>query len=510
MSGARSRTGNLRILAAALLCGSASAIADSAQAVVVISAAATANMSCVKDNCQPTKTNAVLNVTQLQNMLASGNVKVTTGSAKLAPLVKDIDVRAGLTWTSANGLTLDAYHSIVAQSPISVAGTGPLTLKYNDGDTSGDLSFHAKGKVTFFGTTNALTINGKAYKLFNSIPALAKAITKNPSGLFALSKQYDFKTTHTGSPIPGELFGTVEGLGNAVRFMGITGPANTSLGLFAEVGNSGVVRDIGLVNAQVQGSGGSSDGSLIAYNAGTIDNAWSTNATIYDIGALNVGGLVGLNSGTIENSWASGCGATANNTAGGLVGENDGNIFNSYVADGYAFANIAAAGGLVGFNDGLIETGWSTATATGPIAGGLVGSNAGGTVEIAYARGQVSGESSGSTVGAGGLVGVYNGGFINVAYSTGMVTGAAGEYVGGLIGNVERADTPTTTYWDLDTSGVSNPSLGAGNTTNESGITGLSTSQFQSGLPGGFSSAVWAQNATLNGGYPYLTSVPPK
>ncbi|MEI9932852.1 MAG: hypothetical protein WDM89_20525 [Rhizomicrobium sp.] len=68
-----------------------------------------------------------------------------------------------------------------------------------------------------------------------------------------------------------------------------------------------------------------------------------------------------------------------------------------------------------------------------------------------------------------------------------------------------------TPYWDLDTSGISNPAQGAGNQASDPGITGLTTAQFQSGLPAGFDPGIWKQNAKLNNGYPYLIdNTPPR
>ena len=45
---------------------------------------------------------------------------------------------------------------------------------------------------------------------------------------------------------------------------------------------------------------------------------------------------------------------------------------------------------------------------------------------------------------------------------------------------------------------------------NVSGITGLTTVQFQSGLPAGFDPAVWAQSPGINNGFPYLIANPPE
>ena len=108
---------------------------------------------------------------------------------------------------------------------------------------------------------------------------------------------------------------------------------------------------------------------------------------------------------------------------------------------------------------------------------------------------------------AGGLVG-DNGATISFSYSTGTVTGAA--TIGGLIGDDEaQPGSITDSYWDTDTSGIMNLGQGAGNIANDPGITGLTTAQFQSGLPAGFDPTVWAENANIDDGFPYLLANPP-
>jgi hypothetical protein len=65
-------------------------------------------------------------------------------------------------------------------------------------------------------------------------------------------------------------------------------------------------------------------------------------------------------------------------------------------------------------------------------------------------------------------------------------------------------------YWNINTSGISNKSQGAGNFPNDPGIVGLTTTQLQSGLPSGFSATVWGQSASINNGFPYLLALPPE
>jgi hypothetical protein len=162
------------------------------------------------------------------------------------------------------------------------------------------------------------------------------------------------------------------------------------------------------------------------------------------------------------------------------------------------------------------------------VEGGLVGKSDGGTISLSYATGAVSGY-------AGGLIGGASGTEIADCYAEGSATGAvqAGGFAAGMdrestilrsyaIGQVSNANkyrggftgyydssTLENDYWDLDTSSIGDPSLGCGNTPNCSGVTGLTDAQLKSGLPPGFDPNVWAQDPSINNGYPYLLANPP-
>jgi hypothetical protein len=142
--------------------------------------------------------------------------------------------------------------------------------------------------------------------------------------------------------------------------------------------------------------------------------------------------------------------------------------------------------------------------------GGLVGFN-GGTIVNAYATGGVS---VAQLSYAGGLVGFNEfgtSGIIQKSYSTGSIKAGSGAFVGGLLGFDQTTFRALTdTYWDTTTSGVTDPRKGAGNKKNDPGIEGLTTAQLQSGLPDGFTSAVWAEKSSINGGLPYLLANPPR
>ncbi len=174
--------------------------------------------------------------------------------------------------------------------------------------------------------------------------------------------------------------------------------------------------------------------------------------------------------------------------AGGLIGQNRHDIPKPNVSGSFATAAVSNAGGA---------------------AGGLVGQSvAGGWVMDSYATGPVTGIN---TAAAGGLVGVLSedAGATQTSYSTGAVSSGSGASVGGSIGQDLASGGITNDYWDLDTSGVSNPHQGAGNVPDDPGITGLTDAQLKSGLPPGFDKKVWAINPKINNGYPYLINNPP-
>jgi hypothetical protein len=77
------------------------------------------------------------------------------------------------------------------------------------------------------------------------------------------------------------------------------------------------------------------------------------------------------------------------------------------------------------------------------------------------------------------------------------------------VGFDHGSDAVQSNYWDLSSS-VSYPTRGAGNISDDPGITGLTTKQLQSGLPPGFSNDSWGESLSINGGLPYLIGVTPQ
>jgi hypothetical protein len=496
-------------------------LSSNAEAAVFISSGATANITCTSGVCTPTKKSAVLNITQLQSLLASGSVKVTTAGAKAS----DIVISTGFSWASANSLTLDAYQSITIEKPVAVDGTGAVSLVTNDGGTGGSLSFDKKGYVGFLSTANSLTINGTAYTLVSDISSLASNVAAAPGGHYALSTSYDASHdgTYAKSPVQTLFSGTFEGLGNTVTNLAISDLGiGDEIGLFEGTGTGSEIENLRLTKAKIRGGKNAIVGGLAATNSGLIRNdseqgsVWQDGITRSARMSSTVGGLVGSNVGQIL-----GCSTSGKVTGvptvpylkafiwvGGLAGVNNGEIANSYSTAAIMGPQNSSIGGLVSQNLGSIDSSFATGDVTGTLsadAGGLVGTNAGaGTIGNSYATGAV--ETTGRGGAVGGLIGV-NSGAILASYSTGSSSG--GSFSGGVVGFENKSGSFTNSYWDMTTSGITNPSRGAGNINNVPGITGLSTTELQSGLPAGFSSSIWGESPSINGGLPYLLAIPP-
>jgi hypothetical protein len=489
----------------------AALIAPAARAAVIVSSDATQNMTCTNGVCAPTAAKAVLNAGDLETLLASGDVEVTTTGEGVQ--AKDITIKAPVGWSSGSVLTLDAQKSIAIDQPISITGPAGLTLRTNDGGKKGVFSLGPRGNVSFANLASSLTINGAAYTLVSDIATLASDIAANPSGDFALAANYD--ASENRSNVAVAFTGTFEGLGNVISNFSWAGSGNS--GLFAEVYPGGVLRDIGMVNADVTGTNRTSKevtsiGALAGSNSGAILSSYST-GTVTDRKGADEGGLVGVNVGTITNSHAAVAVSAVMNLfgkAGGLVGGSTGSVSGSYASGAVSGFR---AGGLLGFcMGGTVTDSYATGNvkagthSTFGNGGGLAGFNERATISNSYATGLVQG---GDNSDVGGLIG-DNQGTISLSYSTGSVSGGTGSLVGGLIGDDEaQSGSLDDTYWDTDTSGITNLSQGAGNIDNDPGITGLTTAQFQSGLPAGFDPKVWAEEPNINGGLPYLLANPP-
>jgi hypothetical protein len=447
-------------------------MAAGAHADVTISSGTTQNMSCTAGVCVPTSPTAVLNTGDLQTMLAAGSVSISTTNTGVQ--ANNIDVAAPFSWKTAGVLTLDAFQSITVTGVVSDEGDGGVSLLTNDGGSGGNLLFLAGGSIGFTNLRDALIINGTRYKLAGTLKDLIYDIVDFPSHAFALANDLNERShgIYRSSPIPVQFGGSLTGLGHVISNLEIGDAFDENVGFFTFISAPAYVSGIGFENIRVDGPQG------------------------------EVGALAGESLGTVVNAWASGR-INGVSACGGLVGDNGGAISNAWSSADVVCGSEGMAGGLVGTNSDVIEASFATGTVESRIghSGGLAGSSPA-VIENSYATGRI--EGSGSVVGGlAGEAGAGGAGAISSSYSTGHVVRGGGA-IGGFLGDNLGLET-TDCYWDTSTNnGLKGVGIGG-----ETGITGLTTQQLESGLPSGFDPTIWAESPSINNGFPYLIANPP-
>jgi len=155
-------------------------------------------------------------------------------------------------------------------------------------------------------------------------------------------------------------------------------------------------------------------------------------------------------------------------------------------------------GGLVGDNQGAIETSFvsssAVVTATSNYPGGLVGLNTG-TISNSFSAAAVSSPSYGA-----GLVASLSAGSITNSYAVGLVTGTQKR---GLVATAGTG-TASDSFWDTESSGVATSALGTGKSTTQ--MQTLSTFAAWSISDSWSLSNTWGLCSRVNSGYPYLTA----
>ena len=289
-----------------------------------------------------------------------------------------------------------------------------------------------------------------------------------------------------GSSSTNPFYGSLNGQNHTIIGLYINRPDALLVGLFGFVSNSGIISNVGLLDAAVSSGKYQSIGTLVGLNRGLVVNCYAT-GTVY--GGYRVGGLVGENNpGVVKNCHASVEVTAFENRIGGLVGFN----WNGFVYNSSASGNVQGVtyvGGLVGRNyNGVILDSYATGAVTGGTSvGGLAGNSEDGIIASCYALGLVTGDwAVGGLLGyswgaslnnsyamgtvnansdVGGLVGYLFISSVDKSYSTGEVYG--NENAGGLIGVCATGGVVYNSFWDRETSGVQTSAGGTGKTTDE-------------------------------------------
>jgi filamentous hemagglutinin family protein len=427
--------------------------------------------------------------------LAHTSFTITTASGGTGN--GDINVNAAVTWLADTILTLNAANNININAPITATGLNAgLVMNYGGYDgttvttpaagTDYNINMASGGSITLNGANASLAINGTSYTLIHTMDQLAAlsplssldqanfAFTTAASGHYALAQDLNPASDPTSNynftgPVIAALTGTFTGLGHSISglqiredptlagFYGLNFGNGGLTALIGLVGTrdfgitivpGGMVRDIGIVNANITATSGSG-AALVGQNFGTVSNAYVKDSTITG-GGFYVGGLVGHNGGTdftnfvdvpafVRNSFAVNVTVSGDTTVGGLIGGSD---KTTAVTDSYA-VNVTvsgrqAVGGLVGSLNGSLARSYATGNVSSSYSnarniGGLAGT--GGSISDSHADVDVTVTNGGDSIG--GLVGTMlaGGATISNSYADGDVTATNANNVGGLVGN---------------------------------------------------------------------------
>ncbi|HEY3800735.1 MAG TPA: YDG domain-containing protein [Caulobacteraceae bacterium] len=400
----------------------------------------------------------------------------------------DIDVDAPISWSSANTLSLSAYGSVLVAAPITVAGPGKLVIATGQGGTIGNLTFgfsdsisisgatsfsETTGSIQFVGAPNsgqALTINGQPYTLIYSEADLL-GVNNDLAGHYAVADNFElggffFTQSPIAPNVSAPFTGVFEGLGNQIsgltidQFIPTTQQLNGytgfgTVGLIGMVGAGGVMRDLTLNNALIQGGDGMTTGIAAGIDQGELLN-------VHTSGEVDGGDTLSAGSNTFN--FASVGGLVAQVNEGGMV------VNSSSSAD--ASGGAAFVGGLVGVAGAgaVITNSFATGTATvgdepaagqdafaGGLAGLVFGYQIDGTLDAAslsndYATGAVFG---GRNAIVGGFAGVIQGAMVTASYATGPANLASAgvadntlfvNTAGGFAGAIDQQTTVTMSY----------------------------------------------------------------
>lgn len=390
-----------------------------------------------------------------------------------------------------------------------------------------------------------IKITPPAVIVINTLADLA-AVRNNLSGHYVLGANIDAAGL-TIAPIGSStnpFTGTFEGNGHTINGLHVVGNG-AYVGLFAELGSSGTISNLGLTNLSVSGPQGYDVGGLVGRNFGTVNNCYTTGSVSGTAGNLvagqtgiAIGGIAGWNFGTIENS-SSSASITSDSTIfvdlGGLSGGNTGTIDNSHAtgivsglsgARGTGLVEIGGLVGQLGFGNGtsgVIEHSYSTgsviSTGSNTAAGGLVGASLNSSVVLqSYATGSVT---AGAPSWIGGLEGVLFGGTISQSFAIGATYVGDNGWAGGLVGQM-NSGLITESYAKGAVAGTSFSQVGGlvahsfGGTISQTYATGKVTTGF-GGIAGGLAgvdnaftaSSYWDAHstgeATSSGGSPLST-----
>ncbi|MCX5643254.1 MAG: hypothetical protein NTZ17_01005 [Phycisphaerae bacterium] len=225
----------------------------------------------------------------------------------------------------------------------------------------------------------------------------------SPDAHYRLAASIDLSGIRWGMAVIPRFAGTFDGSGHTISHLRIQG--GSYLGLFGQLDSGAEVKDLGLVDVNITGSG-SCIGGLAAENVGTVTQCYSTGA-VSGTGTVRwyVGGLVASNDGTVTQCYSTAA-VSGNWGVGGLVGDNDGQVTCCY-STGAVHGRDGVGGGLIGDTfhySGMFVCAaasfWDTQTSGQSKSAGGTGKT---TAQMQTARTFLT--ATGTTVFGGGVIG---------------------------------------------------------------------------------------------------------
>ena len=374
---------------------------------------------------EPTDTTTVLG--EMQGDGTGSNPYVITNSQELQAMKEDISANYILgnnipasgtsSWNGGNG-----FSTVGSSSPF----TGSL-----DGQGYSVQGLHidsSNERIGLFSQTDGATIQNLA------LTNLDITGQKSVGGLIGVSDNSVVQNIDAN----GDITGTGDNVGMVIGY---------SYNDVSDITVSGTVQGTNYI------------GGVVGVHRGNMNNAQATTTVT---GSQAVGGITGYayQAGTLSNIDYDGSVEATVEWAGGISGAHyGGNLENATISGSVVSAN--GAGGITSiFQGGYTESVKNTAAVTGQdFVGGLLGQlNTGSTLRDSVNHGDVDGDYA-----VAGIVG-GNDGSIETSYSTGLITG--NNNVGGLVGR-NPSGTTSNSYWDTQSSSQTTSAGGTGLTTNQ-------------------------------------------
>jgi len=260
----------------------------------------------------------------------------------------------------------------------------------------------------------------------------------------------------------GVFTGLFDGNGHTIDHLFVTcGNSDSYRGLFSTLSGQGTVKNLGLLNVSITGTGVEKIGAIAGMlnNTGYVFNCYTTGSIICTGG--DVGGVVGLNFSGVIN----GCSSSVNVTGGWGVGGISGGNYHSgaypSLQNCYATGNIAGnerVGGITGWaKSGTISSSYATGNVSGKKqVGGLVGyQESECTLKNSFALNSNVSRTTGTEVTFGRFVGERAGGAVANCYANSAMSINPSTYSGVdgtdiSLTNARQKSTYSSNGWYID------------------------------------------------------------